>query len=313
MKVRIQRSSTGWVDRQMPAGDEVFLDHVGFFVHDLDDAGRRLERLGFQVSAINVQTNDVGGELRPSGTSNRLARLRLGYLEVLAATHDTPLGEQLRASLARYEGLHLVALSHDDIPGQRPRLTAAGFPMQEVVHLRRRDKTLAGAPEVAWSVLRPQPGVMPEGRVQFAKSHNPDRVWQADQIVHPNAADALTDLLICVDDKREALERFTRYTGRDASEDGVIALDRSHLVFVEPEAAMALGLVPPALPFIAGQALRSADIGVTRRVLEGNGITPLYADEALALVAPTDALGSALLFHAATVREPWPALAAKRV
>ena len=83
--------STGWVDRQMPVGDEVFLDHVGFFVADLDDAGRRLTRLGFQVSAVNVQTNDVNGELRPSGTSNRLARLRRGYLEVLAATHDTPL------------------------------------------------------------------------------------------------------------------------------------------------------------------------------------------------------------------------------
>ena len=55
-----------WIDRQLPEGDEVFLDHVGFFVRDLDDAGRRFERLGFQISQINVQTNaDAQGALTP--------------------------------------------------------------------------------------------------------------------------------------------------------------------------------------------------------------------------------------------------------
>ena len=47
---------------------------------------------------------------------------------------------------------------------ERTRLAAAGFAMQEVVELRRRDRTLPGAPEVHFSVLRPQPGVMAEGR-----------------------------------------------------------------------------------------------------------------------------------------------------
>ena len=308
--------ATGWVDRQMPAGDEVFLDHVGFFVADLDDAGRRLARLGFQVSAVNVQTNDVNGELRPSGTSNRLARLRRGYLEVLAATHDTPLADQLKAGLARYEGLHLVALSHDDIPAERERLEAAGFAMQPVVHLRRRDLTLAGAPEVVWSVLRPQLGVMPEGRIQYAKSHHPDRVWQADQIVHPNSADALTDLLFCVADRREAAARFARYTNRVVSEaNGVstVTLDRSRLLFAEPATAITpLGAEPPSLPYIAGQALRSTDIATTRRILAANGVTPRYADDHLVLIAPAHALGGWMLFHDPAISHPWTALAATR-
>ena len=308
--------ATGWVDRQMPAGDEVFLDHVGFFVADLDDAGRRLAELGFQVSAVNVQTNDVNGELRPSGTSNRIARLRRGYLEVLAATHDTPLADHLKVSLARYEGLHLVAFSHDDIPAERERLEAAGSAMQPVVHLRRHDKTLAGAPEVAWSVLRPQPGLMPEGRIQYAKSHHPDRVWQADQIVHPNAADALTDLLFCVADRSEAAVRFGRYTSRAVSEaNGVstVTLDRGRLLFAEPATAITLlRAEPPSVPFIAGQAVCSADIGTTRRTLAGNGVTPRYADDHLVLIAPADALGGWMLFHDPTVSHPWTALAATR-
>ena len=105
---------------------------------------RQLERLGFQVSQINVQTNaDAQGALTPSGTSNRLARLRRGYLEILAATHDTPLADQLKAALARYQGIHLIALSHDDIPGQRTRLTAGGFRMQPVVTLAAARQDIA--------------------------------------------------------------------------------------------------------------------------------------------------------------------------
>ena len=188
--------------------------------------------------------------------------------------------------------------------------------MQPVVHLRRRDKTLAGAPEVAWSVLRPQPGVMPEGRIQYAKSHHPDRVWQADQIVHPNAADALTDLLFCVADQHEAAARFTRYTNREASEaNGIstVTLDRSRLLFAEP--AMAITLFeaePPSLPYIAGQALRSTDLAATRRTFAANGVTPRYADDHLVLIAPADALGGWMLFHDSVVSHPWTTLAATR-
>lgn len=304
-----------WTDRQLPRGDEIFLDHVGYFTHDLMEGGAALKRLGFQVSQINVQTNDDGtGQLVPSGTSNRLARLRRGYLELLAPTHDTPLGRQARAALARYAGIHLIALSHDNIPAQHHRLTALGFGMQDVVHLRRHDVTLPGTPEVAWSVLRPKPGVMPEGRIQFTKSHNPEHVWRPELTRHANAADGLGDILLCVCDRGEAAARFSPYTGRapvEESERSVIALERGRLVFVEPGQAQRMlpGFEHPALPFMAGQALRSADIACTRAVLEANGVSPQYADAELVCVGPADALGATMLFYAATVSDPWSALA----
>jgi hypothetical protein len=308
------QQSRGWIDRQMPQGAEVFLDHVGYFVADLEPAGEKLSKLGFQVSQINVQTNaDAAGELHPSGTSNRLARLRRGYLEVLAATHDTPLAEQFREAHRRYEGLHLIALCRDDIPAERARLTAAGFAMQPIVHLKRRDKTLPGAPEVAWSVLRPEPDVMPEGRIQYAKSHNPDLVWQPAHWLHANRADALTDILLCVEARRTVGARYEQYVGRPVVDEGgfgVMTLDRGRLLFAEPETLAHLtGLQAPALPYMAGQALRSADIAATRAVLVQNAVTPLYADAGLILIGPADALGSALLFHAAAIEAPWIALA----
>jgi catechol 2,3-dioxygenase-like lactoylglutathione lyase family enzyme len=306
-----------WIDRQLPQGDEVFLDHVGFFVHDLDEAGRQFEQLGFRVSQINVQTNaDASGVLTPSGTSNRLARLGRGYLEILAATHDTPLADQLKGALARYQGIHLIALSHDDIPAQRTRLTQAGFRMQLVVTLRRRDKTLPGAPELAWSVLRPEPGVMAEGRVQFTKAHNPEHVWREELTAHPNGADGLSELLLCVEDRRGTAERYGRYVGRGPRHDenfSAVDLDRGRLVFVDPKeaAAMLPMFTAPSLPFIAGQALRTNDISATRADLSKNGVTPLFADDDLVCVGPDDVLSGYLLFHTPRLTAPWTELAGR--
>lgn len=308
----------GWADRQLPVGDEIFLDHAGYFVGDLDRAGARLARLGFQVSPVNLQTNaDATGALVPSGTSNRLVRLRRGFIEVLAATHDTPLAGQLKRALARYEGLHLAALSHPDMAAQRQRLLAAGFAMHEVVNLRRRVSTRDGREdEVWWSVLRPMDGVIAEGRVQFVTSHTPHLSWPEGSTIHANAADGLGDLLICVADRHGAADRYGRYVDRPpahGSTVSVVALDRGRLLFVEPSAAAILpGSTPGTLPYMAGQSLRSSDMAVTAGLLAANGVVPLYADEELICIGPHDALGSHLLFHAPEVATPWTALAARR-
>lgn len=304
-----------WVDRQLPVGDEVFLDHVGYFVADLEQAGQRLERLGFAVTPINLQQNaDASGKLMPSGTSNRLARLRLGFIELLAATHDTPLADQLKQALARYQGLHLIALSHCDVASQRERLQGIGMAMQEIVNLRRHVRMQGELREVKWSVLRPQPGVMPEGRVQYAYCHTPELTWPEDRPVLANGADGLTDMLLCVADPDAVAERFGRFAGRPPSGDGVFAtvpLDRGRLVFIAPRDAERLPAFRlPALPFMAGQALRSVDLRRTREVLAGAGVEPAFANDTLVCVAPDEGLGGYLLFHDPSVTAPWAALAA---
>jgi hypothetical protein len=265
--------------QQLPRNSEVFLDHVGLFANDLRDAGVRLERLGFAVSPINLQQNaDADGSLRPSGTSNRLAVMRRGFLEVLAATHATPLADQLKASLARYEGLHLIALSHADVARKRGELAAAGFPMQDVFHLRRHKDTPQGRREVAWSVLRPKPGVMAEGRVQFAYCHTPELTWD-DAPEPPNGADTLTDTLLVVADVAEVAERYARYVDRPArTEDGWsrIELDRGALVFISRERASALTtcFTVPAIPFIAGQAISCRAIDGVKELLSRADVRP---------------------------------------
>ena len=127
-----------WIDRQVPEGDEIFYDHIGYFVPNLETAGAQLEKLGFQVSDINIQYNEnEAGELIPTGTSNRLAKLNRGFIEVLAATGESALADQLLAMLARYRGLHVIALTHPDMTQTASRLSDAGIDMQDAVNLRR--------------------------------------------------------------------------------------------------------------------------------------------------------------------------------
>jgi len=304
-----------WIDAQLPEGDQVFLCHVGYFVRDLTAAGAAFERLGFQVSAINVLSHaDTDGKQVPGGTSNRLVRLRRGFIELLAATHDTPIADQLKVALGRYQGLHLISASHDDIPATRERLIAAGFRVSPLVNLRRPAKTPEGMREVGWSVQRLEPGEMAEGRVQFVKSHTPDLSWPADVIVHQNQADGLSDLLICVADRREAAARFGRFTGRQPVAGGgeaILPLERGRIVIVEPgDAGRRLpGFAAPSLPYLAGIAARTGDIASTRDVLRGRGVAMQYQDDELICLGPEEALGSYLLFHRPEMVEPWQTLA----
>ena len=47
-------------DRQLPVGDEIFLDHVGHFVGDPQAASAALARAGFAPTPVSVQSNPDG-------------------------------------------------------------------------------------------------------------------------------------------------------------------------------------------------------------------------------------------------------------
>ena len=291
------RSTDRFRSRQAPVEDEVFLDHTAHFVQDLDQAGTRLQRLGFRPSAINLQTNlGEDGLTRPSGTSNKLVRLRRGFLEFLAATHDTPLADQLRKAHARHEGVHLLAFSHADLEAQRSRLVTSGFRMQPMVHMRRHSSESGGV--VAWSILRTQPGEMPEGRIQFVFPHTPELSWPPGSTEHPNQVDSLTGVMICVNDPDEAAERYGSFLGRKA-EDHKFSLDRGLVKIVSPMQAGAIlsGLVVPGLPFIGAVTVATADLDETRRILRENGVSPMAEADSVLWVGPRDALGCYIGFH----------------
>ena len=290
---------------QTPSGNQIFLDHVGWFVPDMATAAGAFERLGFILTPFVAQTNASpdGGPPVPAGTGNRCAMLRRGYLEFLAAVPgvDTALTRQLNDGLARYRGVHLIAFTVDDAAAAHSRLAAEGFGPLEPVHLRR-PLALAdgGEAEVAFTVIRVPPDAMAEGRIQMLRQETPDLVWQENLIARDNGIEALAGVLLCVDDPAAVAARYARFTGRPAEGGGdysVIALDRGRLGFASP--SYLTGLLPgidiPTTPFIAAVALQAGDPAIVRRLCAAQNIALLPADDGTVRIPGAAAGGAALV------------------
>ena len=302
---------------QLPRRGEIFLDHVGWFVPDMDAAAAAFSRLGFELTPFVAHTNadPAGGTPVPAGTGNRCAMLARGYIEILTAVPgvDTPIARQLLAGIARYTGLHLIAFTVADAAAERARLIDEGFDPLPLVDLRRAVETAdGGAGEIGFQVVRLAPGAMAEGRIQTLTQLTPDLVWQDRFITRRNAISALTGVLVCTADPGEAAARFARFTGRPVDGRGrgkgdtlAIALDRGRLGFAAPEGCRALlgDIDIPATPFIAALALASGDMAATARYFDATGISYGWIGDTLH-VAATDAMGAALVIH--RPGETWP-------
>jgi hypothetical protein len=294
-------------ETQTPSGDGIFLDHVGWFVPDMDAAAAAFARLGFPMSPYTVHTNEAPDGTRvPSGTANRCAMLKRGYLEVLTAVEgvDTPLSRQLRGGIARYTGLHLIALTVADADAATERLRAAGFAPQPPVALRRAMPLDAGGEGTAeFSVIRLPADAMAEGRIQILTQDAPDIVWQPSVTASENALDMLSGILVCCADPDEATARYARFAGRAAVEgsDGIrrIALDRGTVAICGPEGCRSAlpGIGIPDLPFMAAVAIRSADLAATRAFLAARGVALLAHEAGRIVVDPREMAGAALVVH----------------
>ncbi|MEX2453519.1 MAG: VOC family protein [Rhodospirillaceae bacterium] len=297
---------------QAPGEGQIYLDHVGWFVPDMDAAAAAFRRLGFPMSPFTVHTNEQPDGTRvPSGTANRCAMIARGYLEVLTDVPDvdTPLSSQLRGGLARYTGLHLIAFTVSDAEAATARLREAGFDPEPPVALRRA-MPLDGGGEgtAAFSVVRLPPGAMAEGRIQILTQDTPDVVWQPSVTAHENGLDMLSGVLICTTDPEEAAGRYGRFTGKPVTPapQGVrrVLLDRGEIAFCDRDCCGEIlpGVVVPDVPFIAAVAIRSVDLSETRAWFARNDIALLADGAGRLVVSPSEMCGAALVAHDGEMR-----------
>jgi hypothetical protein len=257
------------IDRQLPVGEEIFLDHVGHFVRDEAAASRALARVGFAPTPPSVQANPDG---TPTGTGNVTAMFSRGYVEVLFKTADTPLGREFDLALAGHAGVQLAAFSVADAEGAHRRLTDAGFAMRPLVQFQRPVETATGPDIAAFTVVRLERGAMAEGRIQILAHRTEDTVWQRRWLTHRNGALGLVDLVVVSADVAEAAARFARFTGRKAkpaSHGQAIVLDRGQVNLFSPGAfaAMFPEIPIPGLPFMAAYAVRVQSLAVVETML----------------------------------------------
>jgi hypothetical protein len=262
-----EQGPTAEVDRRLPIGNELFLDHVAHFVSDTKGARRALMRTGFLPTPVSVQVNpdSAGRPPRMTGTGNVTCMLDRGYLEVLFKTSDTPLSRELDTAISRYRGVHLAAFAVADAAATHARLGQADFRVQPLVEMQRPVGTPTGEDVAAFSIVRVAPGEMPEGRIQ-ALTHRTERVvWQPRWISHPNGARGLTDIVIAEANVEEAAGRFRRFLGREAHVNALgraFHLDRGRVQLVA--AASLARLFPklsiPDLPFMAAYGIAVASL-----------------------------------------------------
>tara|TARA_Y100000588_G_scaffold174571_1_gene188620 strand:+ start:810 stop:1715 length:906 start_codon:yes stop_codon:yes gene_type:complete len=294
--------------RQLPRGDQIFLDHHGHFVPDMDAASEALEQLGFQLTPYTAHTmrTSPNEEPKPSGTGNRCIMLRESYIEVLCAVGEAPMARQLREAVNRYTGIHLMAFTAIDAESHHTRLNAAGFDMQPLVHLTRQ---VEGG-TLRFSVVRMIHGQMAEGRIQFLTHNTPDLLWRKELMDHPNKVVSMTDVAMASADPQEAAQRFERYLGLAPVPSGSgwhFSLGRGSLTILSADAFQAVlpGVDIPDMPFIGAYSLRSENLSATKAVLNGNGIqTQEIASDTLR-VDPLPALGSTMIFTQGAAKAPW--------
>jgi glyoxalase-like protein len=283
-------SQTAQINRQLPVGDEIFLDHVGHFVRDPDAAAAALARVGFAPTPVSVQVAPDGG---PTGTGNVCAMMTRGYIEVLFKTADTPLGREFEAALARHSGIQLAAFAVADAKAWHRRLGEAGFRTRPIAPFKRPVGTETGTTTAAFTVARVEPGEMAEGRIQMLTHHTEDAVWQPRWLAHPNGALGLASLLFVVADVDEASARYARFTHRPAirtSAGQAVRLDRGRIDLVTPEAfATALPEVAiPSLPFIAGYGVTVRSLAAVEVTLREGGMSSRRAGGVLIVSFPEE-------------------------
>src|SRR6266852_124002 len=155
------------------------LDHIGIAVPDLTAATATCERLGLHLTPLQQQA----GPLQPDGpvvgwgSVNRCAMLEEGYLEIIGIVDPALYDNQLGQFLARYHGIHIMALGVEDAEAEVKRLREAGLAVKGVRPMQRKVATPSGESEVRFK--RVPLADAPEGRIQLIEHLTPGLMWQA--------------------------------------------------------------------------------------------------------------------------------------
>jgi len=299
--------------RNLPLGDEIFLDHVGHFVREAEAASQALRRAGFAPTPVSIQSDrdpSTGG-LIPTGTGNVTTMFARGYVEVVFKTSDSPLVREFDTALARRAGLHLAAFSVADADAARRRLAVADFPVRDLVRMQRPVKTEAGHDLAAFTIARVQASTMPEGRIQILTHHTEHTVWQPRWLAQPNSVCDLIDVVIAVADVEEAAQRFARFTGRPATstEGGgaLIQLDRGGIYLLsQRRAAEKLPEVPvTSLPFMIGYAVGVQSLAAAEEAVDHADLEWRAFENGIVATFPTELGEGAWFFVEQPANLPW--------
>jgi hypothetical protein len=207
---------------------------------------------------------------------------------------------KISASLARFEGLHILVFETEDA-----NETARRFDQTAVGH-SGVNKVQQPHQRVPLGVVEIDREDVPEGRLAVAESLISEAPEAQSSQQHPNGALDLVESILCTPDAQiEAyVERYQRYLGRVARRDGAARVFDLRQSCVKLIPASWLGdLLPgetaPALPAFVAYAVAVRDLRSTRRWLEDSGLAVKVEPSDGIFVPAKAALGAAVIFRQA--------------
>ncbi|HET9919171.1 MAG TPA: VOC family protein [Ktedonobacteraceae bacterium] len=303
-----------------------YIHHVGHVVRDIEQARELYRRLGFLCPAPAYPTlsRNAGEPARPFGAANMHAPFARNFVEVMAVvTEESQLPDdalpiplqvppaalphvvesiertiaKISASLARYEGLHILVFQTEDADESARRFDQTGVGHSGVNRVQQPHQL------VPMGVVEIDREDVPEGRLAVAESlilapgdQPPPR--------HPNGAVDLVESILCTPDAEiEAyVERYQRYLGRVARREGAehvfdLGQSRVRLVPASWLGEILPGETAPALPAFVAYAVAVHDLSSTRGWLENNGLVANAAPSGGLFVPARAALGAAVIFR----------------
>ena len=211
---------------------------------------------------------------------------------------------KISASLARFEGLHILVFGTTDADSTLSRFDASGVGHSGVTAVQRPIDTLSGQDTAPVRVVEIDREAVPEGRLAVAE--NPDAQTPRAQacLNHPNGAVDLVEAILCVPDAQieQYAERYRRYTGCAARENDAVQLfdlEQSRVTLVPAGVLDTLlpGATAPPPPAFVGYAVAVRDLASARTLLESNGL-PVHEAPTGDIFVPGDAaLGATVVFR----------------
>ena len=277
---------------------DTWLDHVAVATDNLDRAEAAYRRLGFNLTRRSSHSGADG----PWGTGNHCAMLREGYFELIGITDPALHHEHLKTALARYTGLHLVALgtcdsdrTHDDVQARGvmikvPYDIARQVPFGDVT---RQGRFRITEIEQAW---------FPEADLFFCQHETPVVLWQPDLLEHPNGVTSLAGVTIVSAEAQETARRIALVTGVDgkAFGDGYQFNLSRGTIDVVSETSIAErfpGVVSPILPWVGAVTFTVSDIGLVQDLARRSGFTVDRHGDGSVWAEPEYAEGSIVVFR----------------
>lgn len=284
------------------------LDHVGVAVKSLDRGRDVYARLGFTLTARSFHSGSrtPGAPAETWGSGNHCAMFREGYLEIIGLT-DPDQYSSVKDMVARYEGLHIIAIGVDpptaggptvgfepggrtgaSVDAAREALLARGVPVEAPRSLERDAAFGPQDAEVRRAKFRNcylDRQKYPEGRFLYIQHLTREVLWQPHLLAHANGAVGIDEAWF-------------------ASDDPVATRARLAPVFPDPVRGRFLVVSPsewpfrplPPLPSPVGFGIRVESLDRTRRYLASQGIA-VTEDQGALWVGPADACSSTLRFH----------------